>query len=212
MKLLAKIVSIIFHPLFIPVYLAFIIVEYNPNQFTTLYGKHYINIMSMIAILMVGYPLITLLIMKGLGMIKDFNMRDVKDRFIPMIAVATFYLWTFMMYRPNSNTVYDAGPLLANMILGSVIAIFLAFFFNAFYKISLHAIGAGALVSVIMNIMPNASYNMTLIFIASIIIAGAVATSRLYLKEHSQKEVFMGLLAGYFAQFFAYQVLGKVFV
>jgi len=210
MKILAKIISIIFHPLFIPIYLAFIIVEYNPNSFVSLYGKHYITILSMVAILMVGYPLITILIMKGLGMIKNFNIRDVRERFIPMIAVATFYLWTYMMYRPNSNTIYDVGPLLSNMILGSVIAIFLAFFFNSFYKISLHAIAAGGMVSVIMNIMPNADYNMTLIFIASIIVAGAVASARLYLKEHSQKEVLMGLLAGYFAQFLAYQVIGKL--
>ena len=210
MKILAKIISIIFHPLFIPIYLAFIIVEYNPNSFISLYGKHYITILSMVAILMVGYPLITILIMKGLGMIKNFNIRDVRERFIPMIAVATFYLWTYMMYRPNSNTIYDVGPLLSNMILGSVVAIFLAFFFNSFYKISLHAIAVGGMVSVIMNIMPNADYDMTLIFIASIIVAGAVASARLYLKEHSQKEVLMGLLAGYFAQFFAYQVLGKL--
>ena len=210
MKILAKIISIIFHPLFIPIYLAFIIVEYNPNSFISLYGKHYITILSMVAILMVGYPLITILIMKGLGMIKNFNIRDVRERFIPMIAVATFYLWTYMMYRPNSNTIYDVGPLLSNMILGSVVAIFLAFFFNSFYKISLHAIAVGGMVSVIMNIMPNADYDMTLIFIVSIIVAGAVASARLYLKEHSQKEVLMGLLAGYFAQFFAYQVLGKI--
>lgn len=211
MKLLAKIISIIFHPVFIPVYLSFIIVEYNPNSFINLYGKYYITVMAMIAILMVGYPLITLLIMRGLGMIKNFNLRDVKDRFIPMIAVATFYLWTFMMFRPNSNTVYDVGPLLSNMILGSVVSIFLAFFFNSFYKISLHAIGVGAMVSVIMNIMPNADFNMTLVFIASIVVAGTVASARLYLKEHTQKEVFMGLLAGFFAQFFAYQVLGTFF-
>jgi len=211
MKLLAKIISIIFHPVFIPVYLSFIIVEYNPNSFINLYGKYYISVMAMIAILMVGYPLITLLIMRGLGMIKNFNLRDVKDRFIPMIAVATFYLWTFMMFRPNSNTVYDVGPLLSNMILGSVVSIFLAFFFNSFYKISLHAIGVGAMVSVIMNIMPNADFNMTLVFIASIVVAGTVASARLYLKEHTQKEVFMGLLAGFFAQFFAYQVLGTFF-
>lgn len=210
MKLIAKIVSVIFHPIFIPVYLAFIIVEFNPNNFLNLHGKHYTIVMSMIAILMVGFPLITLAIMRGLGMVNSFTMKDVKERFVPMIAVATFYLWAFMMFKPDSRTVFAVHPILSNMILGSVVAIFLAFFFNSFYKISLHAIGVGAMMSVIMNIMPFASYNMILVFIASIIIAGLVSSARLYLKEHSNKEVYMGFLAGYFAQFFAYQIWGNI--
>lgn len=212
MKILAKIISILFHPVFVPVYLSFIIVEFNPNKFPSLFGKHYVVVMSMIVILMVGFPLVTLLIMRGLGMVSSFKLSNVKERFIPMIAIATFYLWTFMMFKPNSNTIYDVGSLMSNMILGSIIAIFLAFFFNSFYKISLHSIGAGAMVGLIMNIMPNATYDMTIIFILSIIVAGAVATARLYLKEHTNKEVYMGLLVGYFAQFMAYQVFAKFFV
>ncbi len=210
MKLISKIVSILFHPIFIPVYLAFIIVEFNPNNFANLHGRHYNVVMIMITILMVGFPLISLAIMRGLGMIQSFTMKDVKERFVPMIAVATFYLWTYMMFKPDSKTAFEVDPLLSNMILGSVISIFLAFFFNSFYKISLHAIGVGGLVSVIMNIMPKASYDMTFVLIASILIAGLVVSARLYLKEHSNKEVSMGFLAGYFAQFFAYQIWGNL--
>jgi len=210
MKLISKIVSFIFHPIFIPVYLAFIIVEFNPNHFLNLHGKHYTIVLSMVAILMVGFPLFSLAIMKGLGMISSFVMKDVKERFIPMIAVATFYLWAFMMFKPDSKTVFAVDPLLSNMILGSVVAIFLAFFFNSFYKISLHAIGVGAMMSVVMSIMPYASYNMIYVLLATILIAGIVTTARLYLKEHTTKEVYMGFLAGYFAQFFAYQIWGNI--
>lgn len=210
MKLLAKIISFIFHPIFVPVYLGFIIVAYVPTHFAELFGRKYNMTMMMLTMLMVGFPLVTLLIMKGLGMLKTFTMRDVKDRFIPMIAVATYYLWTFMMFKPDSKTAFATDPVLSNMILGSVISIFLAFFFNSFYKISLHAIAAGGMLGVIMNIMPLSSYNMTLVLIIAILIAGLVTSSRLYLKEHNNKEVYMGFLAGYFAQFFAYQIWGNL--
>lgn len=210
MNLFFKIISVIFHPIFMPVYLAFLIVAYVPNSFPELFGRKYNMHMMMIAILMVGFPLISLAIMKALGMIKSFSMKNVKERFIPMIAVATYYLWTFMMFKPDSKTAFATDPVLSNMILGTVVSIFLAFFFNSFYKISMHAIAAGGMLGVIMNIMPLASYNMTFILIGGIILAGLISTARLYLKEHTNKEVYMGFFAGYFAQFFAYQIWGSL--
>lgn len=210
MKSFAKFISLIFHPIFMPVYMAFMVVEFNPSHFPDLFGKHYNVILGMLVMLMVGFPLISIAIMKGLGMIQSFEMKGSRERFIPMIAVGTFYLWTFVMYKPSSKMVFAQDPLLSNMILGCVIGIFLAFFFNSFYKISFHTIAAGALVSLLMNIMPYSSYNLTPLFILSIVIAGLVATSRLILKAHTSKEVYMGLLAGYFAMFFSYQVYGRL--
>ncbi|MFT4645547.1 MAG: hypothetical protein ACI8ZX_001964 [Planctomycetota bacterium] len=210
MKLFFKIISIIFHPIFMPVYLAFLIVAYVPNSFPELFGRKYNMHMIMVAILMIGFPLISLAIMRALDMIQSFTMKKVKERFIPMIAVATYYLWSYMMFRPDSKTAFESDPVLSNMILGCVVSIFLAFFFNSFYKISLHAIAAGGMLSVIMNIMPIASYDMKFILLGGIVVVGLVTSARLYLKEHTNKEVYMGFFAGYFAQFFAYQIWGNL--
>ena len=210
MKWLANIISIVFHPIYMPVYMSYVIVHFLPQYFPLLHGKHYNIMLGMLAMLMVGFPLISIAIMRGLGMIQSFKMEDSKERFIPMIAVATFYLWAYFMYKPTSKMVFSSDPMLANMILGSVIGVFFAFIFNSFYKISFHTIAAGAFVSLVVSILPYSSFDMTLLLIASILIAGAVASARLYLKEHTTKEVNAGLLAGYFAMFFAYQVYGKI--
>lgn len=210
MKSFAKYIAFVLHPIFMPVYMAFIIVSANPVQFANLHGKHYNIVMGMLTMLMVGFPLISIALMKGLGFIKSFQMKGVKERFIPMIAVATFYLWAYTMFKPNSKMVFAQDPLLSNMLLGCVLGTFFAFFFNSFYKISLHSIAVGGLVAVIMNIMPISPYNLLPLLLLSILLAGFVATTRLILKEHSSKEVYMGLLAGYFAQFIAYNFLGSL--
>lgn len=210
MKSFAKFISLVFHPIFMPVYMAFLVVELNPSHFPLLFGKHYNIILGMLTMLMVGFPLISMAIMRGLGMIKSFDLGGTKERFIPMIAVGTFYLWTFVMFKPTSKMVFAQDPLLANMILGCVVGVFLAFFFNSFYKISLHSIAAGGLVALVMNIMPVSNYNLAPLFIVSIVLAGLIASSRLILKAHEPKEVYMGLLAGYFSMFFAFQVYGKL--
>ena len=107
-----------------PVYMAFIVIELCPTHFTTLFGKKLNINLGMIAMLMVGFPLVSLAIMRGLEMIKSFEMKGTKGRFIPMIAVATFYLWTFSIFKPNSKMVFASDILLSNMILGCVIGIF----------------------------------------------------------------------------------------
>lgn len=210
MKLFARYISFVLHPIFVPVYMAFIIVGTNPIRFAGLYGKHYNIVMGMLAMLMVGFPLISIALMKALGFIQSFQMKGVKERFIPMIAVATFYLWAYTMFKPNSKMVFAQDALLSNMLLGCVLGVFFAFFFNSFYKISLHSIAMGGLVAVIMNIMPISPYNLLPLFLLVILLAGLVASTRLILKAHSPKEVYMGLLAGYFAQFIAYNILGKL--
>ncbi|MGB0886214.1 MAG: hypothetical protein ACPGR5_07295, partial [Chitinophagales bacterium] len=195
MKSFAKFISLIFHPIFMPIYMAFIVVEMNPTTFVDLHGKAYNLKLGMLTMLMVGFPLISIAIMKGLGFIESFKMQGTKERFIPMIAVATFYLWAFTMYKPTSQMQYASEPLLANMILGCVLGVFMAFFFNSFYKISFHTIAAGGFVAMVMNIMPYSTFNLTPFLILSILLAGLIATARLYLKEHTSKEVYMGLLA-----------------
>ncbi|MGB1316390.1 MAG: hypothetical protein ACPG4Y_10240, partial [Chitinophagales bacterium] len=63
MKSFAKFISLIFHPIFMPVYMAFIVVEMNPTTFVDLHGKAYNLKLGMLTMLMVGFPLISIAIM-----------------------------------------------------------------------------------------------------------------------------------------------------
>lgn len=163
-----------------------------------------------LAMLTIGFPLISVLLMKWLDLIESLEMKDSKERFIPMIAVTTFLLWTYFMFRPGTNTITSSDPLLANMILGCVVSLFIVFPLNSIQKISLHTVGMGGLMGMIFNIMPHTDFQMLGLLIVAIFFSGLVGSARLYLGAHTQKEVFGGYLIGFFGQFFAYNVFEKL--
>ena len=124
------------------------------------------------------------------------------------------YLWLFLNIRTH-----NAIPaLFSAFILGALISLALAFFINNFKKVSLHSVGVGGLLIAIFHILYTEgkthtiiplgnSYTLTvhsIVFMISlIIIAGAVLSSRLYLRAHQSQDVFGGLLVGIIGQLFA---------
>lgn len=189
-----------------PTYMGLIIIFTNQVRFAKVPNL----LILVLALLTIGFPLISILIMKGLDLIESLEMKDNKERFIPLIAVATFLLWTYFMFKPGTNTITSSDPLLANMILGCVISIFIVFPLNSVHKISLHTVGMGGLIGMIFNILPQTDFQMIGILIVAILSAGLVGSARLYLKAHTNREIYGGYLIGFFGQFFAYNVFEKI--
>lgn len=189
-----------------PTYMGLIIIFTNQVRFAKVPNL----LILVLALLTIGFPLISILIMKGLDLIESLEMKDNKERFIPLIAVDTFLLWTYFMFKPGTNTITSSDPLLANMILGCVISIFIVFPLNSVHKISLHTVGMGGLIGMIFNILPQTDFQMIGILIVAILSAGLVGSARLYLKAHTNREIYGGYLIGFFGQFFAYNVFEKI--
>lgn len=152
------------------------------------------------------FPLIAVLMMKGLGLIQSIEMEDKKERIGPMIAAAVFYMWLFINFKNNSY-VPDA---LKFLILGSTISLCLAFVINTMTKISLHTVGIGGLLVGFIIIRFNFLYQTfavelfgqlweiqsNVILIVLMIIAGLVGSARLYLGAHKNDEVYGGYFIG----------------
>ena len=205
MNSFSRFISLIFHPIFLPLYMAIIILYSSPILFQN--GD---LILFVIALLTIGFPLIAVLIMKGLDIISSFEMEDPKERFIPMIVVATILLWTFFMLKPGGKVITASHPLLSNMVLGSIISLFIMFPLNSLSKISFHAVGMGGLVGMLMNVIPYASFNLIGFFVVAILLAGLVGTARLFLKAHTIGEIFGGFFIGFLGQFLAYTFWGQI--
>jgi hypothetical protein len=165
------------------------------------------------------FPLISILMMKGLGLIESFEMKKRHDRIGPLIVTGLFFIWLFVNIRSH-----DTIPaLLVFFVLGSTIGVFLALLFNNFQKISLHTIGAGGLI-VGMGIilyngvgdglsLYNESFRISLFlsqrfcFIVLILLGGIIGTSRLLLGSHTEQEVYGGYIIGAFSQLVAYLII-----
>jgi hypothetical protein len=65
----------------------------------------------------------------------------------------------------------------------------------------MHAIGCGGLLGIFIIIMNTNSMLMTWPLCIALLITGLVCTSRLIVSDHTQKEIYLGLLVGLICQF-----------
>lgn len=149
-------------------------------------------------------PAFAIAMMKNLGLVASYEMEERSDRIIPFIATGMFYLWVFMSVRKTNvfPQIYTVA------VLGATISLFLAFFFNLFNKISIHAVGVGGLIGIILIALRWFSYSyfyfsqahipipIYWVLIVSILLAGLVCTARLLLNAHEMKDIIQGFLVG----------------
>lgn len=211
MKIPARIISYIFHPLLFPTYGTLLIIAVNPNMFGYFGEKLHAAWLIIVFALTFIFPAVWLLMMKRLEMIDSLLMETSKERIVPFIATATFYLWTAWMFKPNVNMKIPPNQLVFYMMLGCCLGIFIAFFINIFSKISLHAIGVGGLIGLMLPLIRISTYDLRFVLIGIILLAGIVGTAQLLLKAHSEKEILTGYFVGFTGQFIAFTLLPKIF-
>jgi hypothetical protein len=161
--------------------------------------------------LTVIFPSVWLLMMKRLEMIESLLLETSKERIIPFIATGTFYLWTAWMFKPNVNMKIPPNQLVFYMMIGACLSIFMAFFVNIFGKISLHSLGVGSLIGLILTLIRTSTYDLRFVLLAFILVGGIVGTARLILKSHSEREIYAGYFIGFLGQFLAFTIIPKFF-
>ena len=203
-KRLAAFISYLFHPLLFPTYGVLFIIAANPHLFAVypLRAQMLWGIITFIFTFLC--PVIWLVMMKRLELISDFKMENSKDRIIPYIAVATFYMWMFKLFKPTTEFTPYSNQLISLMMLGASVSIFIGFFINIFRKISIHSIGAGAFIGLVLCMMRLSDFDLKLIFVFVVLIAGLIGTARLVLTDSKPEEIWAGYITGFIGQFFSF--------
>lgn len=211
MQRAAQFVSLFFHPLLFPTYATALLVVSNPHYYAHLSSKHQLLWIIIVFVLTFVFPAIWLLMMKGLKLISSLQLTERKERIVPYIATATFYLWTYRMFKPSPGNVQFSDALVSKILLGASVAIFICFFINIFRKISLHSAGAGSLFAIVVLLSAIAEYDLRWILVGAILLAGLIGTARMLLKAHTLDEVLAGFFAGFTGQYVAFVVIPRFF-
>lgn len=213
---LAQGISIVLHPLLVPTYMLILLLVVNPFLFgiNSISERNGRLTLLMVFLYTFFVPMVSVLVMRFLGMMKSLEMADRTERIGPFLVTGVLYLWIFYNFwnSPIIPTAYTA------FMLGVVIALFAAFFVNLFSKISLHAVGMGGLVAMVaitMLLFSGSSFTLalggwgtysvsvTLLFIVVVFLAGLVGTCRLFLRAHEPLDLYGGYLVGFTAQLLA---------
>ena len=217
-RILANLISVLLHPLFVIGYVMLFLMWANPYLFGFSGDKAEGLVVISIVSISVLFPMISILMMKALGLISALEMKDKNERIGPLIVTGLFYMWLYVNIRNN-----DSIPAaLSFFVLGCTISVFLALIINSFTKISLHTIAAGGLATGMMYILFHFTYGHLdvaipvlqtqfrmsdrLVLIIIMFTAGAVGASRLYLKAHKENEIYGGYVVGILSQLIAIRI------
>lgn len=190
-RMLAKTITYLFHPLFISVYVMGFLIFLHPYAFVSF--DHRAKVLRFVSIAFTDtfLPLVSVFLMWRLQFVQSMLLRTQRDRVIPYMTVMIFYFWTWNLYR-NWNDVPEG----LHFVLGAFLAVCVAFFCNIFFKISMHAVAMGGALMFFVLLGFNDAYASGLYIAVALLATGLVCSSRLILSAHSGYEVWMGLLVG----------------
>ena len=194
----ANFVSVVFQPLLLPTYAIVFINWANPYLFAGIDPDDKMRLFVTIFVNTFIFPVLAIFIMWKLNFVKSFLLKSREERIIPYIAISLFYFWCFMVIRK-----LGVDNFLTTVLLGSSLSVFMAFFFNLFFKISVHTVGAGNFIGIGLFLALSSSFNLEIPLMFIFLIAGFVGSARLYLKTHNQGDIYSGYVVGFLGQFLA---------
>ena len=192
MKLFARVISTVFHPLLLATWI--VVLFSNLNKYA--FGAAPVGKMTLIVFFNTFFfPAITFLMLYLLNFIPDFKLDNKQDRTIPFIAVQVFYIWSFMAVKQMQMPVF-----MQLFVLGGAITIAVAFVANIFTRLSIHMAGMGAVFMLLILVVFTGAIDVGHIIPVVIILAGLMATARIIISGHTYSELYYGFLVGVLGQ------------
>lgn len=209
LRIAANSISVIFHPLLLLLYSFILLAWSNPFLFgVTDFEKVFESkanslLFIWLSIFSFFVPVLSVFMMLALGLIKDLSMTDKMDRIGPYIIVGLMYMIIFVNFNNNPSIPGE----LRVFSLGATIGLFMAFVINLFSKISMHTVGMGGFLAMVLIILGRSSAGNEYMLVLAVIAAGLVGSSRMLVGAHEPADIYGGYFIGFLAQFVAMSYL-----
>ena len=193
---IARIISIIFHPLLIPTYLISFLIFQNAFFALVIPYQAKWQIIALIFILSAVFPLMVLFGMHRFGLVQSLHMDRREERLYPYIATAIFFFLTYyMIWQTNISPVYYY------CLLGASILAVITLLINIFWKVSAHTISIGAVIGALSGLQVVLHLDFIWYIALTILAAGIIGYARLKVGTHTQSQIYAGYVIGFFVMF-----------
>ena len=190
MKNVAFLVSLLAHPVVIPLYALFIIFHsgtifsFIPLQ--TQYTAYLLTITGPVFI-----PLACLPLLKYLRLIDSYAMWNKQERIFPiLITIVCFFVVVYLLREfPYAHIVRQFYLLIIILLSGFL-------FVTICWKMSIHMMAIGALCGFVFILGTKYFGDVMYTLSVLILLSGVLGSCRLYLKCHTPAQVYFGFLYG----------------
>jgi hypothetical protein len=185
--------SYAFHPIFIPLLGTVCYVLLEEKYFTL---PQYLILFLQIIIITFLLPIVFFYLLRTFGKIENVMLSDISQRKIPLLL----QIMLFAVLIEKSITI-DRFPSLYFFFVGGLLSTIFAFLLlYVKFKASIHMIGISSLTVFIIGLSIHNQINTINTVTFFVLMNGIVASSRLVMKAHSDKELLVGFLSGVIPQ------------
>lgn len=193
----ARILSVIFHPIFMPLFGIILVVNYDPLIRAFLPGNLQLYLFLAIGFLTVLAPGLSILFMKRNGMLSSLKMEDRKERTGPFILMLFYFLLAYYLMRK-----INLPTQLYSLFFGAMIVNAIVLISNFKFKISIHSAATWGIVGAFLALFQVHYFLNIYLLTTLILLAGLISAARIQLEDHTLHEVaaggFLGGIVVYF--------------
>lgn len=202
LRFLGHLISYVLHPIFLIGWISYYLLFINPSVFVGM--DSYQKTLVLLRIFSTGIflPLMTVLLLKGLKFIDSIQLKTQRERIIPYVACITFFFWNYYVSKKLGDPVE-----LRSFLLGLFITACASLIINNYFKVSMHAIGAGGLFALFSVLLFANRLEEGIYLLLAFLLAGLTCTARFIVSDHRPFEVYFGFFAGLSIQIFSWYFL-----
>lgn len=190
--LFSQLLSVVFHPFFIPTYLFVLcrVLFFNGlGRIMYLYDSFWVSLFF-ICLFTAVIPLLSVLILYKTGQVTSIALKNAKERRYP-------YLITLISYATLAFLLYKAGNPFCFYVYFAIVCLALVATINLVWKISAHMTAFGGLMAIVMFQSYVMGLNPYILFAVLFTLAGLIASARIRLESHDLSQILVGFLLGF---------------
>ncbi len=187
----AKLISIIFQPLMMP--LLTLLILFNSNTFIafSIADEMKTFIYFLFLSFTVVLPTFLFLLLIRRGIISSLEMKEASERRLPFLISIVLYFALYYVLRKLA-----LPEIVYVLLLGTILSLVVCFFITIIWKISIHMIGVGGVIGSLLALSIRLGADFIFPIYAVILLAGFVGYARLKLYAHTPAQVYSGFLVG----------------
>jgi len=187
----ASVLSYVLHPLLMPFYCMLVLFSLPTYLAYAFQFKFQLLIYAMVIITTFLMPTFSAIILFKRGAITDLYLNNRHERIVPFIVTALYYFLCYFLF-----TRMPVPPIVTDVILGSAVAVSIAFAITLVWKISIHMIGIGGLFGMLIAVAGRLHSDITWPLILTAVVSGLLGSARLIAGKHNAIQIYSGFIIG----------------
>lgn len=190
---IARLFSIVLHPLLIPTLGIFILFQLNTYLSFSVTAEARRFILLVIFINTAIIPVLSVLILRQTRVIKDLTLDERHERILPLLIATVMLFLTFYLLRQIT-----LPTLIYYYVTGAALLVLLSLLITFYWKISVHMMSLGGLTGFLIVVSLLLRADISYLIIAAFLVSGITAAARIQLQSHTPAQVYTGYLLGVF--------------